>query len=218
MGRPATAGTLGDAVAQVILRLRIDSKSYRTNGGALPVLGRMDLVLGAREIVGLVGPSGCGKTTLLRIIGGLDTDFQGALDWHGGVMPRIGTVFQEPRLLPWRSVRQNLLLAQGTADPDRVDELLHSLGLARFGDTFPGNLSLGMARRVAIARALAIEPELLLLDEPFASLDTVTAARAQEILMQAWHARPIAVLLVTHDRGEATSLAHRIVELGGRPI
>src|SRR3954468_6764127 len=99
-------------MAEVFLRLRIEGKSFRTDRGELPVLGKIDLVLGAREIVALVGPSGCGKTTLLRIIGGLETDFRGALDWHGGMMPCIGTVFQEPRLLPWRTVRQNLLLAQ----------------------------------------------------------------------------------------------------------
>ena len=92
-------------MAEVILRLHIERKTFRTDSGELPVLGKIDLALGAREIVALVGPSGCGKTTMLRIIGGLDTEFEGALDWGGAVLPRIGTVFQEPRLLPWRSVR-----------------------------------------------------------------------------------------------------------------
>jgi NitT/TauT family transport system ATP-binding protein len=209
---------MGHPVAGVILRLHIECKAFRTDQGELPVLHGIELALGRREIVAVLGPSGCGKTTLLRIVGGLDRDFQGTLDWGHEGAPRIGTVFQEPRLLPWRTVRQNLLLVQRTADPQRVDELLHSLDLSLFGGTFPGKLSLGMARRVAIARALAIEPQLLLLDEPFASLDAVTAAYARETLMQNWHARPTAVLLVTHDRDEATTLAHRILELDGRPI
>ena len=144
-------------MAEMILRLHIESKSFSTDRGELPVLGRIEIALGAREIVALVGPSGCGKTTLLRIVGDLDTDFQGTLDWCGAAMPRIGTVFQEPRLLPWRTVRQNLLLAQRTEDPELADALLHSLDLAPFRDAFPSTLSLGMARRVAIARAFAID-------------------------------------------------------------
>ena len=124
-------------MAEVILRLHIDRKSYHTNSGELPVLGAIDLSLGEREIVALVGPSGCGKTTLLRIIGGLDTDFTGTLDWRGATIPQIGTVFQEPRLLPWRTVRENLLLAQRIANPPLADELLHSLDLAPFARHVP---------------------------------------------------------------------------------
>jgi ABC-type nitrate/sulfonate/bicarbonate transport system ATPase subunit len=217
MGRPAAAGAVDDAMEQVILRLRIGAKAFRRNGGDLPVLGRIELVLGAREIVALVGPSGCGKTTLLRIVGGLDSDFQGSIDWHDGVMPRIGTVFQEPRLLPWRTVRQNLLLAQQAENPGLADTLLHALDLASFSDAYPPALSLGMARRVAIARAFAIEPQLVLLDEPFVSLDPAMAARSRALLVNAWRARPTAALLVTHDRAEALSLADRILLLSNRP-
>ena len=121
-------------MAEVMLQLHIESKVFHTDQGELPVLGNIELTLGAREIVALVGPSGCGKTTLLRIVGALDTDFQGTIDWRGTHMPRIGTVFQEPRLLPWRTVRQNLLLAQPTANHALADELLHSLDLALFRD------------------------------------------------------------------------------------
>jgi len=217
MDHLATAGTLDHAVAAVILRLRIESKCFRTDRGALPVLGGIDFALGAREIVALVGPSGCGKTTLLRIIGGLDTDFEGTLDWDSGAMPRIGTVFQEPRLLPWRTVRQNLLLAQPSENPDLADELLRTLDLAPFSEAFPSTLSLGMARRVAIARAFAIEPEVVLLDEPFVSLDPAMAARSRELLLNAWRERPTAALLVTHDRAEAASLADRVLLLAERP-
>jgi NitT/TauT family transport system ATP-binding protein len=204
-------------MAEVILRLYIERKVYHTDHGELPVLGNIELTLGTREIVALVGPSGCGKTTLLRIVGGLDSDFQGTLDWRDAAMPRIGTVFQEPRLLPWRTVRQNLLLAQRTENPDLADDLLHRLDLAPFSGAFPATLSLGMARRVAIARAFAIAPELVLMDEPFVSLDPAMAASSRALLLNAWRARPTAALLVTHDRAEAALLADRILLLDQRP-
>jgi ABC-type nitrate/sulfonate/bicarbonate transport system ATPase subunit len=205
-------------MAAVILQLHVESKSFRIAGGKqLPVLGRIDLTLGRREIVALVGPSGCGKTTLLRITGGLDAAFEGTLEWEGGTMPRIGTVFQEPRLLPWRTVRQNLLLAQRTENPDLADGLLRTLDLSSFQHSWPATLSLGMARRVAIARAFAIEPELVLLDEPFVSLDPAAAKRGHALLLAAWRARPTAALLVTHDGAEAAALADRILLLGGSP-
>jgi NitT/TauT family transport system ATP-binding protein len=154
---------------------------------------------------------------LLRIIGGLDRDFEGELAWPCGGVPRIGTVFQEPRLLPWRTVRENLLLAQETANHELVEDLLRSLQLTAFRDAFPRTLSLGMARRTALARAFAIEPELILLDEPFVSLDMRTAERSRELLLRAWRARPTAVLLVTHDLADAAALADRIVVLSERP-
>jgi NitT/TauT family transport system ATP-binding protein len=204
-------------MANMILRLRVESKAFHANGGRLPVLGKIELTLACREIVAIVGPSGCGKTTLLRIIGGLDKDFEGQLEWSGGEPPRIGNVFQEPRLLPWRTVRENILLAQHTPSPAIADNLLEALGLTPFCDSYPGRLSLGMARRVAIARAFAIEPELVLLDEPFVSLDPATAERSRDVLLKAWRARPIAALLVTHDRDEAAALADRILVLGCQP-
>ncbi|MBL0932875.1 MAG: ABC transporter ATP-binding protein [Alphaproteobacteria bacterium] len=200
-------------MADVILRLRLAGKAF----GTRKVLGAIDLELGAREIVAIVGPSGCGKTTLLRIAGGLERDFDGNLEWPADHAPRIGTVFQEPRLLPWRSVRENLRLAQETPDPALADKLLDTLGLLPFADSYPGTLSLGMARRVAIARAFAVSPDLVLLDEPFVSLDADMAAQSRDLVLAAWRAKPIAMLLVTHDRAEAKSIADRILELGGEP-
>lgn len=202
----------------MMLRLHVESKSFRTaTGDTLPVLGRIDLTLGRREIVALVGPSGCGKTTLLRIAGALDTDYQGTIEWESGAMPRIGTVFQEPRLLPWRTVLENLLLAQRVRDRGLAVSLLDTLDLTAFQDAYPATLSLGMARRVAIARAFVIEPELILLDEPFVSLDPAAADRSRELLLAAWRTRSTAALLVTHDREEAAALADRILLLGSRP-
>jgi NitT/TauT family transport system ATP-binding protein len=217
MGHHAAARKLGDTMANVILRLRVESKAFHADGGRLPVLGKIELTLAGREIVAIVGPSGCGKTTLLRIVGGLDKDFEGQLEWYGGEPPRIGNVFQEPRLLPWRTVRENILLAQHTARPDVADNLLEALDLTPYRNSYPGRLSLGMARRVAIARAFAIEPELVLLDEPFVSLDPAMAERSRDVLLKAWRARPIAALLVTHDDNEAAALADRILVLGSRP-
>ena len=202
----------------MILKLHVESRSFRSpDGNQRQVLGRIDLTLGEREIVAVVGPSGCGKTTLLRIASGLDTAFHGSLSWAGGTIPRIGTVFQEPRLLPWRTVRQNLLLAQRDENPALADDLLRTLDLASFQNAYPPTLSLGMARRAAIARAFAIEPELVLLDEPFVSLDPAMARRGQALLLAAWRARPTAALLVTHDHAEAAALADRILLLGGTP-
>ena len=168
------------------------------------------------EIMALVGPSGCGKTTLLRLIGGLDSAFEGELRWTGGMPPRIGTVFQEPRLLPWRTVAQNIALAR-PPDPAAADALLDVLGLSGVRDAYPGALSLGMARRVAIARAFAVQPELVLLDEPFVSLDPAMAERGRRVLLDAWRARPTTALLVTHDMAEAASLADRILALSNVP-
>ncbi len=196
------------------LRVRVRCKAY----DGKPVLKDLEFDLGEREIVALVGPSGCGKTTLLKIIGGLDADFDGTIDWSGRTAsPRIGTIFQEPRLLPWRTVRQNLALVLPPNAHAAADELLRHLGLWPFRDNFPPTLSLGMARRVAIARAFAIAPELVLLDEPFVSLDPEMAQRSRDVLLEAWRQRATSVLLVTHDPVGAAALADRILVLSPRP-
>jgi len=199
------------------ISVRVRRKAFATRGGELHVLGPLEFAVQSDEIVALVGPSGCGKSTLLRLIGGLDTDFDGEIRFAGGATPRIGTVFQEPRLLPWRTVWQNLSLVLPPGLEPEAESLLRTLGLAEFHDVFPMSLSLGMARRVAIARAFAIAPELVLLDEPFVSLDPMMAERSREVLLTAWRTRPTAALLVTHDLAEAASLADRILLLSARP-
>jgi NitT/TauT family transport system ATP-binding protein len=173
------------------------------------------------EFVCVLGPSGCGKTTLLNIIAGLDSDFSGRVDGGGNpgqARPVIGYVFQTPRLLPWRTVAENIQLALRPGQSvGVVDELLAMTGLIEFRNTYPERLSVGMSRRVALARAFAVEPDLLLMDEPFVSLDEQTAQRLRQMLLDVWQRRPTTVLFVTHDTREAVLLADRIVRLSASP-
>ena len=198
------------------LEVGIKHKSYRAaSGGSLHVLGELAFSLEAGEVAALVGPSGCGKTTLLRILAGLDRDFEGSvkLPAHG----TLGMVFQEPRLLPWRTVEQNVRLAAPRATDSALDALFRTLGLAAHRALYPGELSLGLARRVALARAFAVEPDLLLLDEPFVSLDDALAARLRDELADLVNRRPITTLLVTHNVEEAIGLADRLLLLSLSP-
>lgn len=204
-------------VAIEILRKQYPERGRRSPG---TVLADFALELGPGEFVCLVGPSGCGKTTLLHIVSGLDRDFQGRVHFPGGSSkPRIGYVFQNPRLLPWRTVRQNieLALAETPTNPDLIDRLLEVMGLLSVQSEFPERLSLGMSRRVAIARAFAIEPDLLLMDEPFVSLDAQTARRVQRLLVKVWAERRHTILFVTHDLREAIALADRVIFLSPAP-
>jgi ABC-type nitrate/sulfonate/bicarbonate transport system ATPase subunit len=198
------------------LEVSIKHKSYRAaSGRGLLVLEGLTFSLGGGEVGALVGPSGCGKTTLLRIIAGLDPDYEGSvgLPDHG----RLGMVFQEPRLLPWRTLEQNVRLAAPDASDETLDTLFHALGLSAHRHHFPGELSLGQARRVALARAFAVEPNLLLLDEPFVSLDDALAARLRDELAELVTRRPVTTLLVTHNVEEAIGLADRLFLLSGSP-
>jgi ABC-type nitrate/sulfonate/bicarbonate transport system ATPase subunit len=170
---------------------------------------------GFRSPWALVGPSGCGKTTLLRIIAGLDRDYVGSVGLPEGY--RIGMVFQEPRLLPWRTVEANVRLAAPEATDPVLDALFETLGLAAHRGHYPGELSLGLARRVALARAFAVAPDLLVLDEPFVSLDAALAERLRAELVELVTRRPVTTLLVTHDVEEAIGLADRLLVLSASP-
>lgn len=197
------------------LNVSITRKTLRTaSGQTRSILHDVAFSVRKGEVCALLGPSGCGKTTLLRIVSGLDTDFEGRL-----VLPaehKIGMVFQEPRLLPWRSVAQNLQLV-GTSSQSDLEDIAASLRLSRHLDHYPGELSLGLARRVAIARAFAVRPDLLLLDEPFVSLDPALAAQLRKELLALVLKRQATTLIVTHDVEEAIAIADRIIVLSGSP-
>ena len=180
----------------------------------------LNLTINPQEFVCLVGPSGCGKTTLLNIIAGLDTDFTGEIS-VGQVTKKskIGVVFQNPRLLAWRTVRQNIELVQERfQNAELIDELLDVMQLTVFQNVYPERLSLGMSRRVALIRAFAVNPDLLLMDEPFVSLDAPTARQVRDLLLLLWEKRPHTVLFVTHDLREAIALADRLVFLSAAPM
>ena len=200
-----------------LLELRIDAKSFRSaDGTPVEVISGLQLRLETGSFGALIGPSGCGKTTILKIAAGLDTDFQG--ERQAALSGRLGMVFQEPRLLAWRTVEQNIRLAL-PAERAGIDlkELIAVLGLDAHLAHYPGELSLGLARRVAIARAFAIDPDFLLLDEPFVSLDEATADRLRDELVALTTRAGVTTLFVTHDLPEAVQLADRLFFLSDRP-
>ncbi len=179
------------------------------------------------EIMCIVGPSGCGKTTLLRIIAGLDEASSGSVETvrngGGGPVPKTAMIFQEYSLYPWRSVIDNIAfgLELGGASREAMDEAAHRyvglVGLKGFEQSYPYELSGGMRQRVAVARALAIEPDVLLMDEPFGALDAQTRNRLQKEILDIWDKTRKTILFVTHSVDEAVYLADRIVVLTGRP-
>ena len=197
----------------------------RKRYGDVEVLAKVDLAVAASEIVALVGPSGCGKSTLLRLVSGLDTSFDGHIRVGDrdvrGPDPAVGVVVQEPRLCPGLPLDENV--AFGLPDRrapharDLVRETLGVVGLGSFSRALPKELSGGMAQRAALARALVTEPQVLLLDEPFSSLDAFTRMRLQDHLLAAWTRYRPTLVLVTHDLDEAVYLADRVVLLSDRP-
>jgi sulfonate transport system ATP-binding protein len=178
------------------------------------VLDGLELTVGRGEFVALLGRSGSGKSTLLRVLSGVDTDVRGEYVVPG----RVSMAFQQPRLLPWRRVWRNVSLGLATDDPRGVAErALAEVRLAERADAWPRTLSGGEAQRVSLARALVREPDLLLLDEPFGSLDALTRLAMHRLVSQLWQRHRPAVLLVTHDVDEALALADRVLVLeGGR--
>jgi ABC-type nitrate/sulfonate/bicarbonate transport system ATPase subunit len=205
----------------IALDVRIRVKHYPAPGSQPPlaVLREIEFHCTPASFTTITGPSGIGKSTLLNLIAGLDTEFDGLVRIPPST--RLAYVFQEPRLLPWRTVRQNVELAlQGSgrpSDPRWIDELLQATGLVEAADLHPTRLSLGMARRAGLVRAFALEPDLLLMDEPFVSLDEPTADRLRDLLAELLRRRPATVLFVTHNLREALRLGDRLLALAGRP-
>jgi ABC-type nitrate/sulfonate/bicarbonate transport system ATPase subunit len=192
------------------LDVAIEGLSLAAASGSIrQILGRIRFSLGAGEVAAIVGPSGCGKTTLLRAIAGLLHIDNGhvRLPRNG----RLGFVFQEPRLFPWRDVETNVRLAAPDVAESDLDAIFAALGLAAHRKDFPASLSLGLARRVSIARAFAVRPDILLLDEPFVSLDAALALRLRQELIALIEDRAVTSLLVTHNLEEAIALADRVL-------
>jgi NitT/TauT family transport system ATP-binding protein len=193
----------------------------------LDVLRDVDAAVGPGEFISLVGPSGCGKTTLLRIIAGLEPATSGEVLLDGRAVHQPGRdrgfVFQSDNLLPWRSVFANAFIGHelaghtGAAERSRVGELLRLVGLGGFENYFPRQLSGGMRQRVNLARALAIDPDILLMDEPFSALDAQTREIMQTELMRIWESGRKTVLFVTHQIDEAVFLSDRVLVLARRP-
>ncbi len=209
-------------------RLRLADVTYTYEGRRLTrAIGGVTLDVRDNEFLAIVGPVGCGKTTLLRIVAGFLAPTTGTVLWDGapvaGPSPERGYVFQEDAIFPWMTVQDNLefgLLAKGCDAAARAAvtaELIGLIGLQGYEHAYPRELSAGMSKMVEVARVLATDPAILLLDEPFGSLDAQTRARMQDELSAVWEQRKKTVLLVTHDVDEALALADRIVVFSARP-
>jgi NitT/TauT family transport system ATP-binding protein len=220
---PALSGIDANPGAGVAVSLRGVTKTYDSG---VVALGPIDLDVPKGEFVSLLGPSGCGKSTALRLIAGLSAPTSGAVRvaHHGAQAGRsIGFVFQEPTLMPWTSVRENVRLPlklthvpRGEADK-RVGEALAQVGLAEFADAFPRELSGGMKMRVSLARALVTDPDILLMDEPFAALDEITRFKLNNDLLALWRNLNKTVIFVTHSVFESVYLSQRVIVMTPRP-
>jgi len=206
-----------------ILTIRNLTTVFQNENGGLHALNNISFDVQAREFVCVLGPSGSGKTTLLRILAGLIQPTSGSFTFGHGEQPSIGMVFQQANLMPWRTVTENIMLPlevkhmDETAARRKANEMIELVGLQGFADAFPHDLSGGMAQRVAIARALIHDPDLLLLDEPFASLDAMTRERMWTELSRIWQMRQKTVIMVTHSINESLFLADRVLVLTQRP-
>ncbi|MCP5081305.1 MAG: ATP-binding cassette domain-containing protein [Alphaproteobacteria bacterium] len=204
------------------ITINIAEKRYASaarNGADHLALSQLKFDVPAGEFVCVLGPSGCGKTTLLNLIAGLDTAYDGEIALPPGTLEHLAYVFQTPRLLPWRTVQQNVDLVAEEQDDGAglAARLLEAVGLGAFANSYPGELSVGMQRRAALARAFACRPELLLMDEPFVSLDPAAAEELRKLLRAILAERRATVIFVTHDHAEAVQLADRILVLSGAP-
>lgn len=207
---------------ELFLEINQLSQSFKSSEGKLDVLEDLSLQLRKQEFLCVLGPSGSGKTSLLRFIAGILPAEKGSIHFDKP-QPRLSLMFQQANLMPWRTVFQNISLPlqlQGVDEAtarERVKDLIKLVGLEGFEQSWPAELSGGMAQRVALARAFISDPDFLLLDEPFGSLDALTRERMAAELLQLWQARPRPVIMVTHSISEALLLSDRVVVLSQRP-
>jgi len=208
---------------EAVVRLQHVGMAFDDQNGFLEVIRNIHTYVRPQEFLCVLGPSGCGKSTLLRLLAGLLQPTRGRVHFPSAEPPRIGLVFQDSNLMPWRRVMENITLPlelRGVeADEARrqAREMVELVGLEDFTDVWPASLSGGMAQRVAIARALVQDPDLLLLDEPFGSLDALTREKMGMELLHIWQARRKTVVMVTHSISEALLLADRVLVLSQRP-
>ncbi len=216
-----------DAHEAVITLEAVTKRFMLDDGREIQALDPIDLSIARGEFLSVLGPSGCGKSTVLRLIAGLEEASSGSVFIEGSPPAvlsrahRLGVAFQDHALLPWLDVAANVALpfrlAHRPVDHERVNELLSLVGLERFADARPSQLSGGMRQRASIARALVLHPDVLLLDEPFGALDAVTRREMNLELMRIWSDQKITTLLVTHSVDEALFLGDRVVVMEGRP-
>ena len=201
--------------------------TFRDDGREVAAVQGVSFDIFDGEFVAVVGPSGCGKSTILNLIGGLVAPTAGLIEIDGapvaGVPPKVGYVFQKDTVFPWRTVQRNIALGleyRGVVGPEqerRVREAVRLAGLDGFEEAFPATLSGGMRQRVALMRTLVVDPEILLMDEPFGALDTHTKLGLHAELLALWEAQHQTVVFVTHDLSEAITLADRVVVMTRRP-
>ena len=217
-----TSRNMPEPASTPLLVIRDLGKTFLDGNGGLEALDSASFNVAPREFVCVLGPSGSGKSTLLRILAGLLQPSSGSFSFTGG-RPKIGMVFQQSNLMPWRTTLGNITLPlelEGVPPDERqvrAQELIDLVGLQGFESAWPRDLSGGMAQRVAIARALVHDPDILLLDEPFGSLDALTRERMWTELARIWQMRQKTVLMVTHSIGEALFMADRVLVLTQRP-
>lgn len=209
-----------------MIQIKNLKKEYTGNGKKLIALDDVSLSIKKGEFISILGPSGCGKTTLLKLIGGLLRPTKGDILFYNqpmnkDMMEKLDFMFQNHVLLPWRTVHQNvglpLEISRKQINKSRINAMINLVGLKGFEKSYPHELSVGMQQRVALARALIPNPELLLMDEPWSSLDVVTRDKLNVELLRIWEKLGITILLVTHTIEGAVLLADRVIVLSGRP-
>ena len=209
----------------LILNINIIKKIFPLKVGNVEkknvIFKNFDLKINTGELICVFGPSGCGKTTLLNLISNLDNNFNGLISYNNKKITKekIGYLFQSPRLFPWLTAKENIEfpIKQEKNSKKISSNLLQKIGLTKFGNSFPNKLSGGMQRRIALARAFSTQPKILLLDEPFVSLDNKIANQLRKLLINLWKQKKPTIIFVTHDLNEAIQLSDRIIFLSNLP-